>query len=152
MEREIPFRITVLQPPSGVTFRMQEKKDGLVPASQTLDDRLVFDFPLRLVGERAGGPPVFRGAFAQGPPSGRFVYINSGTSAGQFSSPWTRRAKIQLSGVTWDLIDQVLAGGNAVMEARFAGTGKDGGPACATVPLLDGGWRVSNQNLADRQL
>jgi hypothetical protein len=37
---------------------------------------------------------------------------------------------------------EALATPGAVIEARIAGTAKDGGPACATVGLLDGGWRV----------
>jgi hypothetical protein len=71
------------------------------------------------------------------------VYVNSGTLAGQVDSRWTRRAKIHLEGISWELIERALASPGTVLEARIAGMARDGGPACATVPLLDGGWRIS---------
>jgi Family of unknown function (DUF5990) len=144
MEREIPVRITVVQPPKGVTFRLQQGKSDLVAPAQALEDRLSFDFTLRVVGDPAKDPPNFRGLCAQGPSVGRFVYVNSGTSAGQAGSCWTRRAKVPLAGISWELIGQVLARPAAVLEARIRGTGKDGGPACATVPLLEGRWLVAH--------
>lgn len=143
MERTLPFRITVVDPPDGVIFRLQEGRGGLVPPAHSSQHGFVFDFQLRVVGEPGNGPPNFRGAFAQGPPATRFVYINSGTSAGQVDSCWTRRAKVPLTTATWELVEQVAASPDALLEARIAGRAKDGGPACATVPLLDGGWRVS---------
>jgi hypothetical protein len=142
MEREIPTRITVVCPPEGVTFRLQQGKTDLVAPAHATEDSLSFDFVLRVAGDRTVERPFFRGACAQGPPAGRFVYINSGTLAGQAESCWTRRAKVQLSGISWELIEQVLSSPEAVLEARIAGMGRDGGPACATVPLLAGGWRA----------
>jgi hypothetical protein len=82
------------------------------------------------------------GDFALGPPAGRFVYVNAGTLAGQADSCWTRRAKVKTAGITPALVDETLATPGAVLEARIAGAGRDGTPCCATVPLLDGGWRV----------
>lgn len=49
---------------------------------------------------------------------------------------------MKLGAITGEMVDAVLATPGAVLEARFAGVGRDGGPACATVPLLDGGWRL----------
>ena len=143
MERTLLLRIMLVDPPEGVTFRLQEGKDGLVPPAHASQSRLSFDFQLRVVGEPGAGPPNFRGAFAQGPPATRFVYVNSGTCAGQMGSCWTRRAKVPLATATWELVEQVAASPNALLEARISGKARDGGPACATVPLLDGGWRVS---------
>jgi hypothetical protein len=40
------------------------------------------------------------------------------------------------------LIEKALSNPDGVLEARIQGTGRDGGPACATVPLLDAGWKV----------
>ena len=142
MEQELPLRITVIHPPRGVTFRLQRGRTDLVPPTDASEERLAFDFKVR-IGERPDGMPNLLGAFAQGPPAGRFVYVNSGTSAGQLDSCWTRRAKVPLAGITWELIEQVLSNPNAVLEARIAGTGRDGGPACATVRLLESGWRIS---------
>ncbi|MDP9179493.1 MAG: hypothetical protein M3O61_17600 [Gemmatimonadota bacterium] len=35
-----------------------------------------------------------------------------------------------------------LAAGDVVLEAPVDGTARDGGTACATVPLLGDGWRL----------
>jgi hypothetical protein len=40
-----------------------------------------------------------------------------------------------------DITEKLIRSGRR-LEARFNGTARDGGPACATVPLLDGGWRT----------
>jgi hypothetical protein len=48
---------------------------------------------------------------------------------------------LPLATITQKLVEQAKKG--AMLEARIAGTAKDGGPACATVPLLGGGWRVA---------
>ena len=66
--------------------------------------------------------------------------MNSGKQAGEVESCWDRRAKVPLGGVDALLIEHATAAG-AVIEAQIAGTGRDGGPACATVPLISG-WRV----------
>lgn len=142
MEGEITLRITVVQPPRGVVFRVQEGRDGLLPPAREEDGALSFDIGLRAMEGGAGGAPGFRGPFAQGRPADRFVYVNSGTMAGQADSCWTRRAKVPLAGITREMVSQARARPGAVLEARIAGTARDGGPACATVPLLDGGWRV----------
>lgn len=133
---EVAFRITVLDPPPGVVFRLQRGQSELIPPSQESERSISFDFTLRV----EGGPRLL-GPFAQGPPASRFVYVNSGKRAGQFDSCWDRRAKVPLTGVTASLIDQAAALPGAVIETQIAGTGRDGGPSCATVPLV-GGWRV----------
>jgi hypothetical protein len=142
MDRELSLRITVVAPPPGVTFRLQRGKLGLVPAAEASEEHLSFDFRLRVHGDREDGPPNLRGECAQGPPISRFVYVNSGTSAGQFGSCWTRRAKVPLAGITWDLIEQALSRPAGLLETRIAGTSRDGGPACGTVPLLGAGWKL----------
>jgi hypothetical protein len=70
---------------------------------------------------------------------GRFIYINIGKSAGQFGSCWERRLKIPLGGITWEMIEK--ASTKMLLEARLPGTGKDGGPSCATVKPTEG-WAV----------
>jgi hypothetical protein len=75
------------------------------------------------------------------PPTGRFIYVDIGRSAGQFDSAWQRRIKIPLEGITWDGIDSVLEKPKRVLQARIPGRGKDGGPSCATLRPIDG-WKV----------
>jgi hypothetical protein len=70
----------------------------------------------------------------QGPPGARFLYIGSGAFAGEKNTPWKRRAKIPLGGIT----SAVVAKGKkkGALEATIHGKARDGGPACATVPLV----------------
>ena len=84
----------------------------------------------------------FLGPFTQGPPASRFVYVNSGTLAGESGTPWTRRAKIPLAGITTAMMRKALAAPGVRIEARIEGTARDGGPACATCRPIGGGWSV----------
>ena len=139
-DQEISLRITLVHPPSGVVFCLQRGRSGLASCTEASGEQLSFDFTLRVHGDRASGPPNLRGDFAQGPPATRFIYVNSGTSAGQKDSCWTRRAKVPLSGITWDLIEEAVSKPGAVLEARIPGSAKAGGPVCGSVRLLGGGW------------
>ena len=130
----------VVDPPAGVQWRLQEGRDELVPPSRVQDSEIHFEFALR-VGPPREGQPNFLGAAAQGPADARFVYVNSGRRAGQLATLWDRRAKVPLRGISMTMIQAALADEATLLEARIAGTGKDGGPACATVPLLNP-WRL----------
>jgi hypothetical protein len=146
MIRSLPLRITLVKPLRGVPLCLQQGKADLVPPSSNSGEQVSFDFTVNIANDRSDGPPNFRGKSVQGPPTGRFIYINAGTYAGQADSCWSRRAKVPLAGITWELIEEALAKSGTVLEARIAGTAGDGGPACATVRLLDGGWRVMSRN------
>ena len=124
----VQLRITVIQPPPGVVFSLQDRARAL--SQQTLSTGANITFQLEIERDAAGG---VRGKFAMGPPAQRFLYICSGTSAGQMNTCWTRRAKISLMN---------LPEGSAI-EGEIQGRSRDGGPACATVPLLRGGWVVT---------
>ena len=137
-DQNITLRIIVENPP--VRFKVQRGKDELLEAISATAKQLVFEFSVRVRDDRPDGTPNFLGPFAQGPAGGRFVYVNSGTMTGESGSPWTRRAKIPLGGITWSLIRKAAG---SVIEGRIEGTACDGGPACATVPLLGGGWRIA---------
>ncbi len=71
--------------------------------------------------------------------------------AGQLDSTWTRRAKIKTAGITWQLVERVLADGAAGVEVSIDGRAKDDGPCCASIPLLDGGWKLFNNGSASRR-
>jgi hypothetical protein len=144
MERELPLRIVVRHPPPGVTFALQRGRAELVAPSSALAGALTFDLGVR-VAPGKGGAPNFLGPYAQGTPADRFVYVNAGTYAGQAETCWSRRAKIKLGGIGWELVEEALGTPGAVLEARIAGTGRDGGPCCATVPIV-GGWHVTRED------
>jgi len=135
-DQNVSLRIIVENPP--VHFAVQRGKDELLEATSANAKQQVFEFSVRARDDGSGGAPNFLGPFAQGPVGGRFVYVNSGIMAGDANVDWQRRAKVPLGGITWSMIKK-----RAVIEARIAGTARDGGPACATVPLLGGGWKVA---------
>lgn len=138
----LPLRITLLHPPPGVRFRLQSGRTELVAPTREDGAAISFDFEVRVADRDGAQPPRFLGPFTQGPPAVRFVYVNSGKQAGESDSCWDRRAKIPLGGITWDLIERTLAKKGARLEVQIEGTGRDGGPACATVPLARA-WRVA---------
>jgi hypothetical protein len=137
MKHEIPIRIRVLGPLAGVSMMVQRGKDELLPPSEVSDEALVFDFDVSV--DLSAEIPNFLGKYAQGPKDVRFLYVNSGTSAGQMDSCWSRRAKISLMSITREQIGAVIAG-KGVLLAEYNGTGRDGGPTCASVKGIE--WKV----------
>jgi uncharacterized protein DUF5990 len=138
VERELTLRIVLEKPPGGIDFGLQKGKGSLYDIAQTQRSRtasdLSFEFIVR-VGESEKKEPNFLGPYVQGPSGGRFVYINIGTYAGQKDSPWSRRLKVPLQGITWKMVDA------GMLETRVPGTGRDGGPTCATVKPFEG-WKA----------
>jgi hypothetical protein len=49
--------------------------------------------------------------------------------------------KVPLKGITWSLIRKAMSKPGYKLSASIPGTGKDGGPNCATVQLL-GDWQI----------
>jgi Family of unknown function (DUF5990) len=141
MAPEVACRIVVLGPPPGVDYGLQKghgSKYETVQTERSNGDDLRFAFT---IGVKAGGKgaPDFGGPFVQGPRGGRFIYIDIGTYAGQTGTPWSRRLKIPLTGITRQAIDRVVRGG--VLETRVPGSGRDGSPTCATAkPFV--GWTI----------
>ena len=142
IEFEIPLRVTLIEPPAGVLFAVQRGRGVLVSVTRSTGKDLSFDLAIRIKGDPDDGAARFLGEFAQGPAGGKFVYVNSGMMAGDMHSCWTRRAKIHLSSLTWSDLLAARDQPNRILEARIAGTGRDGGPSCATVPLLGNGWHL----------
>lgn len=144
MDSDLPIRLVLVEPPSGVDFGIQHGSGSDYETrfvQQAKKEDVIFDFSLSVADNRKDGLPNFKGPFAQGPPAGRFIYVDVGTYAGQKDTPWSRRMKIPLQGITWALIKQVTSKPGQKLLARIPGTGKDGGPSCATVKLL-GNWQV----------
>ena len=144
MENTVKLRIILEKPPPGVDFALQEGKGNnykTVQHQKSGSGDLSFEFSVKLKGKEEKEPD-FSGPFVQGPANNRFVYIGVGTYAGQVSSPWSRRLKIPLSGITLEMVRKVVEDAR-LLETRVPGTGKDGGPNCATVKPF-GGWQVVN--------
>lgn len=139
---ELSLRITVLDPVPGVWLRLQSGRGDLVEASVSNSAEVSFDFSVRIGSPQSDGRPTFLGPCAQGPPTGRFVYINVGVRAGQSGTPWDRRAKVPLGGISPEQVAAALRKPGSFLEVRYPGRGRDGGPTCATVHLPAGAWQL----------
>jgi hypothetical protein len=137
---ELPLRIEVRDPVPGVALALQRGRDEVVPPTSATAAAVTFDLSVRVDLPRGDGPVRFYGPFTQGPPGGRFVYVTVGKRARQPRSPWDRRAKVPLGGITAAQVREVLETGG-VLAVAFEGRGKDGTPTCATVKLGEGAWR-----------
>jgi len=138
MARELTLRIVIEQPPPGVDFALQNGSGGAYePVQRQRSDGadLVFEFQPSLR-DGLSGSMALAGPFIQGPRQQRFIYVDIGTYDGQADSRWSRRLKIPLDGMP----EKVIRTGG-VLEARVPGTGRDGGPNCATVKEFDG-WKA----------
>jgi hypothetical protein len=142
-ETILHLQIILTAPSPGVVFALQK---GAGAAYETVQRQvsethdLSFTFSVQVKGDRSKDEqPKLSGSFVQGPANGKFVYINIGTYAGQVGSAWARRLKVPLSGISWKDVDAMKS--NAFLQAIVPGTGKDGGPNCATVKPF-AGWHV----------
>ena len=142
--RPITLRLTVIEPPAGVTWAVQLGREALLPPATVTRDRVIFDVSLELVASSSGGPRL-RGAAVQGPSGGRFLYVNSGSRAGEPGSCWDRRAKVSLVSIPMEELHERSQNEQVVLHGEIAGTAKDGGPACASVPLLRTDWVVATR-------
>jgi len=142
MERELTLRIVLERPPKGVDFGLQKGRGsayGIVQTQRSRGNDLNFQFSVGVKVDSNPAVPALVGPFVQGTAGQRFVYIDIGTYAGQADSCWSRRLKIPLTGITMD-----MSAARGILEARVPGTGKDGGPSCATVKPFDG-WKVKSR-------
>ena len=146
---ELPLRIILRRPLPGVRFALQRGKADstgnahLVAPTSESDDSIRFDFSVR-VDLSNSKAPRFLGEFTQGPPSARFIYVNSGKRAGQADTRWDRRAKISLVEISPALVRDVAGDPGRILEIEMNATGSDGGPVCATV-RMSSGWRLARK-------
>jgi hypothetical protein len=141
--QECNFRIILVQPTAGVDFGVQQgsRVDYLTIQKQRSEGKdLTFEFKLK-VKQNPESEPVFLGAIAQGSPKERFVYLDIGRAAGQVDSIWSRRLKIPLKGISWEMIQQLLMNDQCFLEMTVPGIGRDGGPNCATFKSIEG-WKL----------
>jgi hypothetical protein len=142
MKIDVPVRVVLVVPPAGVIYGIQRGRGSAYKvefAQQPKRGDVTFEFAITAAEGKDGGPN-FLGDFAQGPAGRRFIYVDVGRAAGQHDTEWSRRMIIRLDDVTMPMIRKAIKPGNR-LEARIQGTGKDGGPSCATVKPI-GGWKV----------
>jgi hypothetical protein len=143
MEPTITLQIILTKPTPATVFGLQKGSGSIyetvqkqIPVSNDLS--FTFTVTVKLDGSKEK-PPKFSGSFVQGPAGSKFVYIDIGTCAGQIGTPWSRRLKVPLAGITWKDIDALSS--NYILQTIVPGTGKDGGPNCATVKPF-AGWHT----------
>ena len=139
MDRTLTLRIVIEQPPPGVDFALQKGSGSVYEPTQRQRSKgkdLAFEFQPAIRNGVSAGVAALGGPFVQGPPKQRFVYIDIGTYAGQADSCWSRKMKIPLEGITAQM---VRSGG--VLETRVEGTGRAGGPNCASIKDFTG-WKA----------
>jgi hypothetical protein len=140
--QRIRLRITIVSPPAGAKWALQSGKSDLVPPIQAAERAVVFETDVEATVGSKAEPFRLRGAAVQGRAGDRFLYLNSGTYAGDRTSMWGRRAKVPLLGITAKLANATALKGS-IVECQFSGTAKDGGPACASITLLPPGWTAA---------
>jgi len=100
-------------------FGLQDSKGEVHPGAMQPDGLLHFHLTLEVKAASDSAPPIFSGAFAHGPPNGRFLYL-SWKREGKHDAPWGWRIKIPLSGVGWSEIRAAEKPG-IVLEANVVG-------------------------------
>jgi hypothetical protein len=127
-QTEIRMRLVVEAPVPGIAHSLQDKKNHPVDARVSqAGEPLAFDSPVRI----GPGPKFYGEQVRREGPERRFVYIAVGTQAGDCSSRWSRRMKVDIHDIPQPLLDGALAG--KLLVGTLNGTGKDGTPACATI-------------------
>ena len=154
-ERVVRLRVTCRCPLDalrhGAEFGLQDNsttKDWVLHAGdKQRNGDLHFECEVRIRRQPRTGAPNFLGPFVHGPVTERFLYLSWRPLAWRPGSPeaphptWVRRMKIHLREISRALVDSALKRGGC-MQTTVDGIGRDGGPACASVPLI-GGWTVT---------
>ncbi len=147
MKQELAIRIILEKPPTGVDFGVQ-KGNGhtyeTILKQRAGKNDLRFECTVQVKSNKSSLYQL-SGPLVQGPANERFIYIDIGTAAGQADSIWTRRLKIPLRDISSETIGQMLHDPTLVLETKVPGTGKDGGPNCATVKPFPG-WHLAQSS------
>lgn len=141
MKTKVPIRIIVENPLPGVAMMVQRGRDELLAPAAANQKELRFEFEIDVDVSDSG--LNFLGKYAQGPKNVRFIYVNSGTYAGEHHSCWGRRAKLSLMIITREQVEKVIGFGSLLLETTIPGVGRDGGPTCASVKGIE--WKVEKR-------
>lgn len=122
-------------------MKVQQGRDELLGPTGKSSRRLIFDLSVSV--DLSSDVPNFLGKFAHGPRSARFIYLNSGTYAGQTDSCWSRRAKISLMSISAQQIRELTRSTGCRLAISFVGTGgPDGGPVCGSIRSFVDDWAI----------
>ena len=116
-----------------------QTQDGHEPGQPLGKDALCWLTEI-IVKPDADGQPDFSGKAVHGKRGERFFYLSWSGERGSHREMF-RRIKIHLRLLSASQLASTLTSGGKLV-ARVNALAKDGGPACASVALLGGGWTV----------
>jgi len=157
-EQRVRLRVICQRPPSprqyGAEFGLQDNSttaDWVLHAGLTQPNGDIhFECECRVRPHQSTGSPNFLGPFMHGTAAERFLYLswrplNWRPAQSETAGVYVRRIKVHLKSITWEQIDESVKK-DGILEAVVPGTGRDGGPSCASVPLFGGGWAIRRLN------
>jgi hypothetical protein len=132
----LSLRIVCLNPPlisntSSTEFGLQDNDNNLTPGIVQGDGSLLYSCDVMIKGTPGQGKPDFRGGFVHGAPDQRFLYLTLRANSASATGEIVKRLKIGLNAITWEQAAQ-----EKPLHVTVDGRG------AASVPLLNGGWRV----------
>lgn len=151
---KLRLKIQLVEPPIGYAFCLQKDKgakaerlDYIEIASEG-ESEIEFELEVEVRSVRNRPEPDFFGPFVQGNAGARFFYLCVGNIVSDGVPHWAGRVKVPLAGIDWPKVD---AAGNAdcFLLARYQATSAGGQPVYASVKLLDEGWVVQSNEIAD---
>ena len=113
-------------------FGIQDRHGVVHAGRPEVDGSIVFDITID-VPDTAPGSPRFHGPFVHGPSGASFLYLSWRKTAE--SSPWIRRMKLPLSGITTEQI-------TAAYEDGLALVARVGGLVASTAKMQRYSWTV----------
>jgi hypothetical protein len=114
-------------------FGLQDAHRTLHPGEVLADGAQRFELQVAVKAHAATGAPDFGSPFVHGPALGRFLYLGWRPIGDEL---WTRRYKIPLAAITWQLLDR--AGPEGALVARASAAER-----AATLTLL-AGWETGD--------
>jgi hypothetical protein len=114
---EVPLRIVLISPPPDETFCLQGKPGELIDPRVSCGEDLTFNFSVRLEGSLPDGRPRFLGRLVQGPPSGRFVYIQNASASGTLVAPLNGATSISARSAA--LGDTLVPGASRIYQVYY---------------------------------
>jgi hypothetical protein len=121
-----------------VGVQRRDEVVGIIPGNAELT---AFELSVDVVRKAAGID--FRGPYVHGRPGARFLYLSWGELDDGGGFHMFRRAKLDLTSLAPELVDQAAVGGAGV-EGVLSLTDAHGGPVCASVKPPALRWRLAS--------
>ncbi|HVX49526.1 MAG TPA: DUF5990 family protein [Chitinophagaceae bacterium] len=142
---DITLSILLQKPIPGIAYGIQKGAGSnyeTIQVVQSNGEDVRFSIMIQLKSDpKKQNAPRFTGPFVQGKPMSQFVYVDIGLYAGKAASV-NGRIKIPLTGIDWNVINNLNANSAAILSTTVPASAKDGSPLFATVKNFEG-WKVT---------